>query len=178
MLSDAGQQTLVKWNFISSVIPALPATITLPTDGALHVGGQVLNPLKLTVDDLKNNYATQKADVTYLNGTQTVTASFSGVYLRDILDAAEVNYNPDVKNDTLNLYIVATGSDGYQAIIAYGDIDPNFGNMPVMVAYEQDGNALTDTVPMRLVVPGDKHGGRYVSNLVSLEVRHGPVIGR
>lgn len=178
LLSDDGQKTLVKWNFISSIIPALPATISLPTDGALHVGGQVLNPLKLTANDLKNNYAAQKADVTYLSGTDTTKAAFTGVYLRDILDAAQVNFNPDQKNDTLGMYIVATGSDGYQAIIAIGDIDPNFGNQPILVAYEQDGKPLTDTGPIRLVVPGDGHGGRYVSNMVSLEVRHGPVVGK
>jgi DMSO/TMAO reductase YedYZ molybdopterin-dependent catalytic subunit len=101
--------------------------------------------------------------------------SVTGVYLRDILDAAEVNYNPDVKNDTLSMYIVATGSDGYQAIIAYGEIDPSFAGQPVLVAYEQDGQPLT---ALRLVVPGDKHGGRYVSNLVSLEVRPAPVVAQ
>jgi len=142
VLSDAGQKTLVKWNFISSVIPAQPATITLPIDGALHVSGQVLNPLKLTADDLKNNYAAQKADVSFLSGTGTTKASFTGVYLLDILDAAQVNYNPDQKNDTLSLYIVATGSDGYQAIIAYGDIDPNFGNQPILVAQELDPHTI------------------------------------
>ena len=177
VLSADGQATLVKWNFLSYVIPAPSATIALPTDGALHVTGQILNPLKLTVDDLKNNYAAQNADVTYLSGTEAVKASFTGVYLRDILDAAEINYNPDQKNDTLSLYIVATGSDGYQAIIAYGDIDPNFGNQPIMVAYAQDGKPLTDSVPLRLVVPGDSHGGRYVSNLVNLEIRRGPIVG-
>jgi molybdate transport system substrate-binding protein len=178
VLSEAGQNTLVKWNFISAIIPALPATVALPTDGALHVGGQVLNPLKLTVSDLKQNYAAQKVDVTYLNGTQTVTASFTGVYLRDILDAAQVNSNPDAKNDLLSMFVVATGGDGYQAIIAYGELDPNFGNQPILVVYEQDGKALTDTGPVRLVVPGDKHGGRYVSNLLSLEVRRAPIVAK
>jgi molybdate transport system substrate-binding protein len=174
VLSPDGQKILVKWNFISSVIPALPATITLPTDGALHLTGQVLNPLKFSADDLKNNYTAQKADVTYVSGTDTVKASFTGVYLRDLLDAAEVNYNPDQKNDTLSLFIVATGSDGYQAVIAYAEIDPNFANQPILVAYAQDGNAISP----RLVVPGDSHGGRYVSNLVSLDVRRGPVVGQ
>jgi molybdate transport system substrate-binding protein len=178
VLSDAGQQTLVKWNFISANIPVLPPTIALPTDGALHVAGQVLNPLKLSVADLQNNYAAQTVKVTYLSGTQSVSASFTGVYLRDLLDTAELNYNPDVKNDTLSLFIVATGSDKYQAIVTYGDIDPNFGNQPVMVAYAQDGKPLTDTDPFRLVVPGDQHGGRYVSNLVSLEVRRAPSVGQ
>jgi len=97
--------------------------------------------------------------------------------LRDILDAAQVNYNPDAKNDTLSMIIVATGSDGYQAVIAYGEIDASFGNQPVLVAYEQDGKPLADATPIRLVVPGDKRGGRYVSNLVSLEIRRAPVVG-
>jgi hypothetical protein len=30
---------------------------------------------------------------------------------------------------------------------------------------------------LRLIVPGDVHGGRYVSNLISLEVRHSPAVG-
>ena len=176
VLSDAGQKTLLHWNFLTYVIPPSSATITLPSDGALHVSGQVLNPLKLSADDLRNNYSAQTVTVSYLSGADTVRASFTGVYLRDILDAAEINFNPDQKNDTLNLYIVATGSDGYQAIIGYGDIDPNYGNQPIMVAYAQDGNPLTDAVPLRLIVPGDVHGGRYVSNLVSLDVRRGPVV--
>ncbi len=174
MVSDAGQKILVKWNFISVAIPPLPATIAIPNDGALHVGGQVLNPLKLTVDDLKNDYAAQTAAVTYLNGDQTVKVSFSGVYLRDILDAAEINLNADAQNDKLDMFIVATGSDGYQAVIGLGEIDPDFGNQPVLVAYAQDGNPITDQGPIRIVVPGDKHSGRYVGGLVSLEVRHAP----
>jgi molybdate transport system substrate-binding protein len=178
VLSDEGQSTLVKWNFVSVKILPLPSTISLPGDGALHVGGQVLNPSKLTVDDLRNNYAAQKADATYLSGDQTIKASFTGVYLRDILDAAQVNFNADARNDTLSMYVVATGKDGYQAIIAFAEIDANYGNRPVLVAYEQDGKALTDTGPLRLVVPGDKHDGRYVSNLVSLEVRRAPVVSK
>lgn len=178
VLSDEGQDILVKWNFISVIIPLLPPTISLPNDGALHVGGQVLNPLKLTADDLRNNYAPQTVDVTYLDGDQSVKASFTGVYLRDILDAAQVNINADARNDTLSMYIVATGTDGYQATIAFAEIDADFGNQPIMVAYEQDGKVLTDTGPLRLVVPGDKHGGCYVSNLVSLEVRRAPVVGK
>lgn len=179
VLSDAAQDVLVKWNFISVRIPALPLTVKLPADEALHVGGQVINPLKLTMDDLKKNYAAQKADVTFLSGDQTVKTSFTGVLLRDILDAVQVNFNTDVKNDKLGMFIVATGSDGYQAVIAWGEIDPDFGNQPVLVAYEEKGQPIADKAgPIRLVVPGDKHDGRYVSGLVSLEVRDAPVAAK
>jgi molybdate transport system substrate-binding protein len=177
VLSDAGQDIFVKWNFISVRIPVLPPTIKRPDDGALHIGGQVLNPLKLTVEDLKANYPSVKKEVTYLSGENSVSASFTGVLLVDILDSAQINLNADVKNDKLSIIIVGTATDKYQAVIAYGEIDPDFGNQPVMVAYEQDGKLIADKEgPIRLIVPGDKRGGRYVSGLVSLEVRDAPAV--
>jgi len=175
VLSDEGQDILVKWNFISARIPALAATVTLPADGTLSVEGQVLNPLSLTADAVKANYTSQSIDVTYKSGEDTVKASFTGVKLWDILGAAQPNFNTDVKNDKLGMYIVATGSDGYQAVIAWGEIDPDFGNQNILVAYEQDGKALDG---LRLVVPGDARGGRYVSGLVNLSLRDAPTVSK
>lgn len=175
LLSDEGQGILVKWGFISIQIPAQPATITLPSDGKLSVEGQVLNPLSLSIDDLKQHFASQTADVAFLNGADTVKVSFKGAKLWDILSAAQPNFNADVKNDKLSTFIVATGSDGYQAVIAWGDIDPDFGNQPILVAYEQDGKTLDAP---RLVVPGDGHGGRYVSGLVNLSLRDAPTVAQ
>jgi hypothetical protein len=68
---------------------------------------------------------------------------------------------------------VATGSDGYKAVFSLGEIDPSFGDQPVLVAYADTGGQLgpkgTDGLA-RIVVPGDLAGGRYVSDLVSLQV--------
>lgn len=177
VLSDAGQDMLVKWNFISVRIPELPATVQLATDGALHVGGQILNPLTLDAARLQADYPAQTLDVTYLSGDKTFKGTFTGAPLTAILDAAQINLNADAKNDKLTLYIVATGADGYQALIAYGEVDPDFGAQPVIVAYAQDGKPIAAEAggPLRLVVPGDKRGGRYVSQLVSLEIRRGPL---
>ena len=172
VLSDAGQDTLVAWNFISVRIPALHPTVVLPTDGSLLVGGQVYNPLSLTTDDLRV-YPSQTAEVTYLSGEDTITASYTGVLLWDVLSSAQVNFNADVKNDKLGFFIVATGSDGYQAVIAWGEVDPEFGNQPILVAFEKDGTALDAP---QLVVPSDPRDGRYVSGLVSLEVRDAPQV--
>lgn len=175
VLSDEGQSVLVKWGFISASIPVQPATISLPSDGKLSVNGQVLNSLSLSIDDIKQNFASQTADITYLSGTDPFKASFKGAKLWDILSAAQPNFNADVKNDRLSTFIVATGSDGYQAVIAWGEIDPEFGNQPILVAYEQDGKTLD---VLRLVVPGDDHGGRYVSGLVNLSLRDAPTVAK
>ena len=51
------------------------------------------------------------------------------------------------------------------------EIDPNFGNTPVMVAWEQDGAALTgEDGPVRIAVQGDTRGGRYVFGVASIDL--------
>jgi hypothetical protein len=54
-----------------------------------------------------------------------------------------------------------------------GEIAPQFGNQNDIVAYadtaSQLGGGGADGA-LRIVVPGDAAGGRYVSNLTSLQV--------
>jgi molybdate transport system substrate-binding protein len=178
LLSDDGQDTLVRWNFISVRIPEVAATITLVDDGAVHVDGQVLNAQALTADDLRANYAAYTIEVIYLSGEDTVTTTFTGALLWDIISTAQPNLNADVRNDKLGMYIVASATDHYQAVIAWGEIDPEFGNQQILVAYDENGEPIGDSGPLRLVVPGDARDGRYVSNLVSLELRDAPQISQ
>ncbi len=180
VLSDAGQDILVGWNFISARIPAVPYTVTLPEGNtALTVDGQVLNSITLTVDDLSSSFSAQTIDVTYLTGTETVSTSFTGVPLWQIISAAQPNLNADVRNDRISTFIVVTAADGYQAVIAWGEIDPEFGNQPILVAYEENGAPIANAQgPIRLVVPGDIRGGRYVSGVVNISLRDAPTVGQ
>jgi len=75
------------------------------------------------------------------------------------------------RNTALGYYVVATGSDGYQAVFSLAELDPGIGERPVLVAYELDGAPLDRSGMARLVVPGDKKRGRWVANLSGLEVR-------
>ena len=104
--------------------------------------------------------------------TETVGGvAYTGVSLWDLLNTTTgLVTNPAVKNDVLDKYLVATGSDGYKALISMGEIDPAFGNQPDLVAYEADGTLLDSNGFARLVVPGDAKAGRYVSNLINLQV--------
>ena len=103
-----------------------------------------------------------------------------GVRLWDVINGAQANFNGDEKNDKLGIFIVATGSDGYQAVISWGEIDPDFGNQPVLVAYEEQGAPIAEDKggSIRLVVPGDARDGRYVSGLVSLSLRDAPQVAK
>jgi molybdate transport system substrate-binding protein len=176
ILSDNGQDTLVNWNFISVRIPDVTDNILISQNpSAFTVDGQVLNPLTLTVEDLQNSFSTQTIDVTYQSGEESVSTSFTGVPLWQVISAAQPNLNADVRNDHLSTFIVVTASDGYQAVISWGEIDPEYAGQPILVAFEQDGGAITDEQgSIRLVVPTDARGGRYVSGIANISLRDAP----
>jgi molybdate transport system substrate-binding protein len=175
VLSDAGQSILTSWNFISARIPDVPYVVTLPTDGTLAIGGQVLNPYTLTADTLRADFTPRTESVSYLSGEETVSATYTGALLWEVIGAAQPNFNPDVPNDRLSTFILVTGSDGYQAVLAWAEIDPEFVGTPILLAYDQDAAPIDDERgPIRLVVPGDARGGRYVAGVVDIRLFDAP----
>jgi DMSO/TMAO reductase YedYZ molybdopterin-dependent catalytic subunit len=131
----------------------------------------VETPGTLTVAELQA-LPNQTADVTFMAGNGEQSHSYTGALLWDVIDRAKLKLNPDNKNDQLRKYVVLTASDGYEVVISLGEIDPNFGNQPYLLAWEQDGKTLTgEEGPVRLVTPGDVKGGRYVYGVVKIEVR-------
>ena len=93
-------------------------------------------------------------------------ATYTGATLWSVLQkSASVNSDP---RQRLHQVIIVTGSDGYTAALALAEIDPDFEGKPVLLAYKRDGKPMND---LRLVVPGDKFGGRSVQNAVRIEIR-------
>lgn len=86
--------------------------------------------------------------------------------------AAGPQFDRERRNDMLRWYVTVAATDAYEAVVAWGEIDPGFEGKRVLVAFEEDGRLLGEEDGMaRLVVPGDQRGGRYVSNIVSIAVR-------
>ena len=100
----------------------------------------------------------------------SVTATYTGVSLWNLLDAAGILSNPAVKNSILDEYVDLIGTDGYQSVISLGEIDPAFGDQPDIVAYSENSGGLGSDGFAQLVVPGDDYGGRYVFNIDSIQV--------
>ena len=139
----------------------------------LTVSGQVADPAAFTPITLAalNQATTETA--TFLSGAGQVSDTYTGVSLWTLLQDQGLVTDPAIKNDILRFGVVATGSDGYRALVSLGEIDPAFGNQPDLVAYADTAGQLGpdgSAGAMRLVVPGDHAGGRYVSNLVDLRV--------
>jgi DMSO/TMAO reductase YedYZ molybdopterin-dependent catalytic subunit len=138
------------------------------------LGGEVLNPKTFDETTLRQ-YESTKVEVVYGAGSGIESGSFVGVLLWDLINEAGVIVDPTRKNDQLRKYVVITGSDGYQVILALGEIIPDFGAQQVVVAYERDGQTLgADQGVARLVVPGDKRGGRHLNRITHIAVCDSP----
>jgi DMSO/TMAO reductase YedYZ molybdopterin-dependent catalytic subunit len=135
--------------------------------GSFAVTGNVQQPLQLSVADLAAMPNQQMVTATFAAGGAPETHVFAGPRLRDVLARAAPRFDAAVKNDKLRHYVSVTASDGYQALVSYGELDPSFESKEILLAVAQDGASLAAPGP-RLVVPGDTAGGRYVSGVTSV----------
>jgi hypothetical protein len=140
---------------------------TAPSSGPV-LDGKVKHPQRLSVDVLRKLPAEQ-VEVSFQAERGTEKSSYTGVLLWALLGEAGGIDDP-TKGAELRHTISITGRDGYVVIISTGEIAPDFGGKPAMIAYERNGQDL-DNKSLRLVMPGDKHDGRYVRDIVEIEVK-------
>ena len=140
-----------------------------PAAGSLVVAGNVEHRLRMSVADLAAMPGQQTVEVDYRAGSGTEHHVFTGPLLLDVLARAVPRFDPAIKNDKLRHYVSVTASDAYQALVAYGELDPSFENKKILLAVTQDGRSLAGEGP-RLVVPGDIAGGRYVTGVVKVKI--------
>lgn len=162
-----------------------------------RLGGEVNNPTIFNLqklinlqEDLKNQNpaVVTEVSVTFQTGSGPRTETYYGIPLWELINneissggLQPGNSGQNPKNAFLRQYVLVEATDCYGAIIAVGEIHPNFEAKQVLVAYAKkasDGSIqyLTDTDEgfARLVVPGDKAGGRYVSNVRNIVVLSAP----
>jgi hypothetical protein len=132
---------------------------------ALVLEGKLKQPQRWMLDDLKKMPA-EHATVSYQTDRGMVTADFTGVLLWSLIAAAG-GIDDSGKSPELRHAIRITAKDNYVVVTSTGEIAPDFGGKAALVAYERDGKPLDD---FRIVMPGDKHGGRNVRDVVSVKI--------
>jgi hypothetical protein len=130
--------------------------------------GKVKHPQQFNVDTLRRLPA-ELVEVSFQTGRGIEKSHYTGVLLWTLIGEAG-GIDDAAKQAELRHTISITGRDGYVIIISTGEIAPDFGGKPAMVAYERDGEELGDQA-LRVVMPGDKHGGRYVRDVAEIEVK-------
>ncbi len=94
--------------------------------------------------------------------------AWTGPLLWDVLTAAGA-IDPTQPAGQVRLAVRVTGADGYVATIALAELSPEFAGRPIQLATHMNGVALAEG-GLRLVVPGDKRGGRSVRDVVRIDI--------
>ncbi len=136
------------------------------------IGGEVANRGRVDLPKLEK-FPVAQENVTFFAAGAVQSHSFTGALLWDVLQSAGVIADPSVKNDILRKIVIVTGSDGYEAVFGVGEVAPNFGGSQIMIAYAEDGQPLGQAGFAKVIAPSDKEGGRFVSNIVRIEIRDG-----
>jgi hypothetical protein len=142
---------------------AAPLRAAEPAGGAIVVQGPG-GPATLTAEDIA------ALPTIHVTTTGARPASFEGPLLWTVLDHTHA-IDTAKFHDQVRQTILLTGQDGYTAVIAMGEISPEFENKQVIVAERMDGKTLGQP---RIVVPGDKRGGRGVHEVVRIAVLPAP----
>jgi Oxidoreductase molybdopterin binding domain len=139
--------------------PSAPASII--------VAGPSRSPISLSIEELAH-LPTVRVNVAFLTGQGTHSASFEGPLLWTVLQKAGV-VDPAMHREQASESVVILGRDGYRAVLALGEIAPEFEGKQVILAERMDDQPL-DAEQLRIIVPLDKRGGRSVREVARIEV--------
>jgi hypothetical protein len=150
--------------FASSGVRAADPT---PGKPAVALAGKVKQPGQFDLARLQS-LPKDEQQVSYQTDHGPQQARFTGVLLWALIYAAGGLDDSD-KSAALHHTIKITAQDGYFAILSTGEIAPDLGGKPALIAYQR-GDEAPGTGGLRLVIPGDKHGARNVRDVVAIDV--------
>ena len=134
---------------------------------ALRVTGEVPKPVELSADALARLPRTT-ARVPDSAGREIV---YEGVQLVEVLSAAGVKFGHDLRGPALANYLVVEAGDGYRAVFALPELDPENIDHVVLLADRRDGKPLdANEGPLRIVIPGEKRHARWVRQVIVFRI--------
>jgi molybdate transport system substrate-binding protein len=109
---------------------------------------------------------TQRVGFSSARGEQQ--SEWTGPLLWEVIGASGV-VDAATPREMAHLAVRITGADGYSALIALGEIAPQFEGKQVLLADQMNGVPLPGRA-LRLIVPGDGLGGRSVRDVARIDV--------
>src|SRR6476659_6058548 len=127
-----------------------------------------------TIDQqLLRSLPEQSLSLTIRSPRRSSDYTFKGALLLDYVRAAGMLPAERKQGGFSNMYFKAAADDGMTVVVSYAEIAQAFARKTVLLAYEQDGEAIQKG--LRLVVPGDGLGGRSIYGVTTLEAVAVPV---
>ena len=145
---------------------ALASNIALATDQSVVVAQSVEQTHTIDVAIVEQLPAIEQK-VSFLTAHGPEQATYTGALLWSVLERAGMVGGD--RRARLRRTILVTGGDGYTAVLALAEIDPEFEGKQVLLAYRRDAQPMAGHT-LRLVVPADRHGGRSVRDVVRIDL--------
>lgn len=147
------------------VAKATAAPVAGPT--AIRIGGLVEKPRTLTAADLAALPRREQA-TTDKDGTKH---TYQGWALADVLHLAGAPAGKGIHGPVLAQAVLASAADGYHAVYALPEIDPDFAPQTILLADRLDGKALDASHgPYQVIVPLEKKPARWVRQVAAFDV--------
>jgi hypothetical protein len=153
---------------LGRIAAAVLALCAMPTwaDG-ITLSGAVQHPGGFTMAELRD-LPEIDVKVDQLTDKGSFTGTFHGVLLWTLVNGAVFVNGPERNSILRHSFLVSSSADGYGAVVSLGEIHPKLGNAQVILATEENGQALAAPV---LIVPGDGHAARDVRNVTDVTVQ-------
>jgi hypothetical protein len=98
-------------------------------------------------------------------------ATFEGVALKTVLEKAGVEFGHAMRGKRLASCLLVEAADGYSAVIALPEIDPDFTDKQIVLVFLQNGKPLDAKAgPYRIVIPDEKRMARWVRQVTTLKI--------
>ena len=105
------------------------------------------------------------------NGHTNAEENYSGVPLELLLAKANAPVGQEFRKEALRTYLLASGTDGYSALLSLAEVDSTLHAGQLIVADTREGQSLGKNGPFQLIVPGDSRPSRWVHNLNSIQLQ-------
>jgi len=147
-----------------------PVVFPISSKNDLHISTYPYHAdVILAPADLK---AMPRTTVTVHNEHSKADETYAGVRVSEILLKMGAPLDKDLRGPALSAFLIASGADGYEAVLALAEVDPTFHSGEVIVADTMNGAPLdSKSGPFKLVVTEDKRPARWVRTLVSIELK-------
>ncbi|PRY35179.1 molybdopterin-binding protein [Umezawaea tangerina] len=135
-------------------------------DDQVLVSGDVGREWVIATPDL-HAHAGLPVDVRYVTTRRREVHHVQGVPLHRVLARTSLLVDDRRKMDHLTFVVIARSEDGFQVLLSWAEVDPEFGGCSALLATRYNGEVLTRPT---LVVPSDGRSSRYVRKVCGLHL--------
>ncbi len=134
---------------------------------SIRIDGEVMNPISLTVEDLR---AMPKSSVKVKTREKKVQ-HYEGVALHEVLKRAGVTLGEQLRGENLVKYVLVRAVDGYEVLFSLAETDPAFVSKKIILAYQLNGAPLPPGLgPFRMIVPDEQRQARWIREIRSIHI--------